>query len=299
MRGGSGRHRSWKVFALFRWLGNKRLIVLMAGVIFFVALMGLTLGRFGSMSIPEGFVKDSVTWLQGWLNRPARAVAGFFEDMRRLSVVYEENRQLKLTLTQYAKDTARLNDLEAQNKRLKEALGFTERQQQANQYKYRIAEVYAASPDPLNNTIVINLGEKDGIKANMAVMSIEGLVGRVVKVSPFYSNVQLLTELDSSEAKAIAATVKGRENESFGILEGYDREKGLLIMNKIPKIDPMKVGDVVVTSGMGQLFPRGIEVGEIVSRDEGEFGITHTALVRPFASFNHLHEVFVIEVPEL
>jgi rod shape-determining protein MreC len=271
----------------------------MAGVIFFVALMGLSLGRFGSMSIPEGFVKDSVTWLQGWLNRPARAVAGFFEDMRRLSVVYEENRQLKLTLTQYAKDTARLNDLEAQNKRLKEALGFTERQQQANQYKYRIAEVYAASPDPLNNTIVINLGEKDGIKANMAVMSIEGLVGRVVKVSPFYSNVQLLTELDSNEAKAIAVTVKGRENESFGILEGYDREKGLLIMNKIPKTDPMKVGDVVVTSGMGQLFPRGIEIGEIVSRDEGEFGITHTALVRPFASFNHLHEVFVIEVPEL
>ncbi|PYI52283.1 rod shape-determining protein MreC [Paenibacillus flagellatus] len=280
-------------------MGNKRLLVLMSGVIVFVALMGFTFGGRGTMSWPEGFLKDTVTWVQGWLNKPARSVAGFFEDVRRLSVLYEENRQLKLTLTQYAKDTARLNDLEAQNKRLKEALGFTERQQQSNQYKYRIAEVYASSPDPFNNTIVINLGEKDGIQANMAVMSVEGLIGRVVKVSPFYSNVQLLTELDSSAAKAIAVTVKGRENESFGILEGYDRETGMLIMNKIPKADQLTKGDIVVTSGVGQLFPRGIEIGEVVSRDEGDFGITHTALVKPFASFNHLREVFVIEVPGL
>ncbi|MDF2721297.1 MAG: rod shape-determining protein MreC [Paenibacillus sp.] len=271
----------------------------MSGVIVFVAIIGFTFGGRGSMSWPEGFLKDTVTYVQGWLNKPARAVAGFFEDVRRMSVLYEENRQMKLSLTQYAKDTARLNDLEAQNKRLKDELGFTERQKQANNYKYRIAEVYASSPDPFNNTIVINLGEKDGIKANMAVMSVEGLIGRVVQVSPFYSNVQLITDLDSSSAKAIAVTVKGKENESFGILEGYDRGKSRLIMNKIPKTDKLTVGDVVVTSGVGQLFPRGIEIGVVESRDEGEFGITHTALIKPFASFNHLREVFVIEVPEL
>lgn len=270
----------------------------MAGVIVFVALMGFTYGGLGAMSPPEGFLKDTVTWVQGWLNKPARSVAGFFEDVRRISVLYEENREMKQTLTRYAKDTARLNELEAENKRLKDALGFTQRQQQSNQYKYRIAEVYAASPDPFNGTIVINLGEKDGIKPNMAVMSVDGLIGRVSVVSPFYSNVQLLTDLDSSSAKAIAVTVKGKENESFGILEGYDREKGQLIMNKIPKTDELTVGDVIVTSGMGQLFPRGIEIGEVVSRDEGELGITHTARIKPFASFNHLREVFVIEVPE-
>lgn len=284
---------------MFKWLGNKKLIILMAGVIFFVALIGFTFNGKGRMSAPEGFLKDTVTFVQGWLNKPARAVAGFFEDVRRAKVLYEENKQLKLTLTQYAKDTARLNDLEAQNKRLKEALGFTERQQQSNQYRYRIAEVYASSPDPFNNTIVINLGEKDGIKLNMAVMSVEGLIGRISDVSPFYANVQLITELDSTSTKAIAATIKGKENESFGILEGYDREKGLLVMNKIPKADDLTTGDVVITSGVGQLFPRGIEIGEVVSRDEGEFGITHTAMIRPFASFNHLREVFVIEVPEL
>lgn len=276
------------------------MIILMAGVIVFVALMGFTFGGRGPMTPPEGFLKDTVTWMQGWLSKPARSVAGFFEDIRRISVLYEENRQLKTTLTRYAKDTARLNDLEAQNKRLKDMLGFTERQQQANKYRYRIAEVYASSPDPFNSTIVINLGEKDGIKPNMAVMSVEGLIGRIDSVSPFYSNVQLITDLDSSNTKAIAVTIKGKENDSFGILEGYDRKKEMLIMNKIPKTDQLVPGDVVVTSGMmGQLFPRGIEIGQVVSRDEGDFGITHTALIKPFASFNHLREVFVVEVPEL
>jgi len=286
---------------LFKWLGNKRLIVLMFGIIFFFALMGLTLGDRSGASWPEKFVKDTVSWVQGLIYRPARYIAGFFEDMSRLTVLYEENRELKMTLAQYAKDTARLNDLEAQNERLKEALGFTERQRQMNNYKYRIAEVYAASPDPFNNTVVINLGEKDGIKENMAVMSVDGLIGRVSRVFPFHANVQLLTDLDdrSNSSKAIAVTIKGKENESFGVIESYDREKGLLVMNKIPRTDEMTVGDVVVTSGLGQLFPRGIEIGEVVSRDEGEFGITHTALVKPFASFTHLREVFVVEVPEL
>ncbi|MDF2669230.1 MAG: rod shape-determining protein MreC [Paenibacillus sp.] len=286
---------------MFKMFGNKRLLILMFGIIVFIALMGFTLGNREKMTWPERFVKDSVSWIQGFVYKPARAVAGFFEDIQRLTVLYDENRAMKLTLTRYAKDTARLNDLEAQNKRFKEALGFTERQMQTTQYTYRIAEVYASSPDPYNNTVTINLGEKDGIRENMAVMSVEGLIGRVSRVSPFYSNVQLLTEIDdrSNSSKSIAATVKDLENESFGIIESYDRDKQLLVMNKIPKTDQMTKGSVVITSGLGQLFPRGIEIGTIVEKDEGEFGITHTAYIKPFASFNHLREVFVVEVPEL
>jgi len=270
----------------------------MLGFIVFIALMGLTFGNMRTMSWPEGFLKDTVTFAQSLLNRPVRAVSGFFDDLRSLTVLYEENQELKQTLHRYAIDTARLNELEAQNKRLKELLAFTERQKQAHDYTYRVAEVYAFSPDPLNSTIVINLGERDGIKPDMAVMTKEGLIGRVVNVSPFYSNVQLLTDLDSRSSKAIAVTVKGQE-DSYGILESYDRKTGLLVVNKIPSTDNMEVGDIIITSGLGELFPRGIEIGEVVSRDEGEFGITHTAMIKPFASFTQLREVFVIEVPEL
>ncbi|NOU96025.1 rod shape-determining protein MreC [Paenibacillus sp. LMG 31456] len=280
--------------------GNKRLLILLLGFICFIALMGLTLGKRERMTWPEKFITDTVSWTQGLFYKPAGYIAGFFEDIGKLHVIFEENKVLKQTLTKYARDTTKLNDLEQQNKRLKEALGFTERQKQAGQYTFRIAEVVALNPDLLNNTVRINLGEKDGIKPNMAVMSVEGLVGRVKQVSSFYSNVQLLKGIDdtNNESKAISVTVKGRENETFGMLESYSKEKQKLIMTKIDPNDKMEVGDVVITSGLGQVFPRGIEIGKVISRDPGNFGISHEAVIEPFASFDHLREVFVVIVPE-
>ncbi|WP_246358705.1 rod shape-determining protein MreC [Paenibacillus phytorum] len=286
---------------MFKFMGNKRLIFLMFGLVCFFILMGLTLGNRAPMTWPEKFVKDSVSWTQGLFYKPAAQVAGFFEDIRQLRVIYEENKTLKLTLTQYARDTQRLNELESQNKRLMEALGFTERQRQANVYTYRIAEVVTIDPDPYNSTVTINLGDKDGIKENMAVMTVDGLVGRVSKVFGFHSNVQLLTETNDTDnnSKAIAVTVKGNENQPFGMIESYDSKTGELVMNKVEHADDMKIGETIITSGMGQVFPKGIEVGTISSIGPGEFGITYKVMVKPKASFNRIREVFVVEVPEV
>ncbi|WP_166238845.1 rod shape-determining protein MreC [Paenibacillus turpanensis] len=283
---------------MFKLMGNKRLIFLMAGIIFFIAIMGLSYGQREKVTAPEMFVKDTVSFLQGLVYTPVRMVSEFLEDVRDLRTLYVENRELKLTLSQYARDSARLNELEAQNIRLKEELEFTERQKAANNYKYRIAEVIADnSSDPYNQTITINLGEKDGIRPDMAVTSVDGLVGRVVRVFPFHSNVQLITNLDSesNQTKAIAATVMGN-NDSFGMIETF--EDGKLVMTKIIQSDELKEGDTVITSGLGQVFPSGIPIGKVVSRKVGDFGLTYTALIEPASSFTHLREVFVIEVPE-
>ncbi|WP_240414375.1 rod shape-determining protein MreC [Paenibacillus periandrae] len=281
-------------------LGNKRLLILLLGFICFIALMGLTLGKRERMSWPEKFVTDTISWTQGIIYKPAGYIAGFFEDIRQLRTIFEENKVLKQTLTKYARDTTKLNDLEQTNKRLQEALNFTERQKQAGNYTFRIAEVVAVNPDLLNNTVSINLGEQDGVKPNMAVMSVEGLVGRVKKVSSFYSTVQTLKGIDdtANESKAISVTVKNKENESFGVIVSYDPGEQLLVMTMIDPNDKLEVGDTVITSGLGQVFPKGIEIGKVVSRKQGNFGISHEALIQPFASFDHLREVFVVIVPE-
>lgn len=169
-----------------------------------------------------------------------------------------------------------------------------------NDYKFRIAEVVYFNQG--NKMMTVNLGEKDGIRPNMAVMSVEGLIGRVVGVSSFYSDVQLLTGIDDKaalESKAISVTVKGKENESFGFIETFDSDSQTLLMTKIDPKDPIQPGDTVITSGRGLVFPSGIEVGKVVEKKQGEFGITYVANIQPFASFNHLREVFVVEVPEL
>ncbi|MEI7025239.1 rod shape-determining protein MreC [Paenibacillus sp. y28] len=283
--------------SLLKLFSNKRLILLLVGIMFFIALMGLSFGERSKMSWPENFVRDSMAWVQGLLYKPAGAVAGFFGDIKNLSVIYEENKALRQTLAQYARDRMRLNELEEQNERLKKALGFTESQQQANNYKWHIAEVVGMSPDPFhNNTAVINLGSKNGIKENMPVMTAEGLLGRVTHVSAFSSNVQLITDINDSNSKGISVTIHGKP-DSYGVIESYDGE--YLIMNKIDPNDDLQPGDTVITSGMGQLFPSGLVIGTVASRREGDFGITHTAQIKPSASFVRLREVFIVEVPEL
>jgi rod shape-determining protein MreC len=135
----------------------------------------------------------------------------------------------------------------------------------------------------------------------MAVTTVDGLIGRVVRVAPFHSTVQLITNLNdkANNTKSIAATVLGNEEASFGIIQSYDRAEGVLLMTKISQDDPLKVGDIIVSSGLGQVFPKGLVIGEVVEREVGEFGITHVAKIKPAADFSRLYEVFVVEMPEM
>lgn len=269
----------------------------MIGLIVFIAVMGFTLGRT-RLTWPERFLNDTFGAVQGVLYRPAAAVRDFFGDVGRLSSVYKENEQLRQTVARYAQDQIRYNRIEEDNKRLKEELGFTERQKHLYDYRYLIAQVVAASSNPYDRSFKIDLGARDGVKANMAVTTVDGLIGIVSHTSEFTSTVTPITELDALTNKGIsvAATVLGKI-ESFGIIE-YDKEKGLQ-MTKIAENDKLAVGDTVITSGLGNLFPEGIPVGKVVSRQVGDFGLTHTALIDPAADFDHPREVFVVAAPDV
>ena len=145
------------------------------------------------------------------------------------------------------------------------------------------------------------MGSKDGIRVNMVVITAQGkggLVGIVTRVDPFYSSVMPLTELNENSTKAIAATVLGRENDSFGIIDSYNKETDKLTMTKIAETDKLAKGDTIITSGKGNVFPRGMVIGTVDSSQVGDFGLTYTATITPAADFNHLTEVFVVQVPE-
>jgi rod shape-determining protein MreC len=239
--------------------------------------------------------------VQGLFYRPAGAVSGFFGDLRELTIVYKENRELRRILALYARDRARLNTLEEDNARLKEQLAFTDRQKKLNDYIFHIAQVLSADPDPYNSTVRINLGSRDGIRKDMAVVSDKGLLGVVDAVSDFSSIVQLITSADirSNATKGVSATVEGKVDKSFGIIESFDRQTGMLLMTGIYQEDPLQVGDTVVTSGKGFIFPRNLVIGTVVERYVGSLGITETAEIDPAADFEDLREVFVVEDPGL
>lgn len=272
----------------------------MIGLICFIAIIGFSLSDRKELSWPEKFLKDSSGFVQQWFYKPAGYIAGFFEDLKELRDIYEENEQLRLTAAAYTRDKVKYNFVEKENERLQRALDFTEQQKQMYDYNYIIAQVISVSNDANNRTMTINLGSKNGIKQDMAVTTVDGLIGMVSSVTPLTATVTPITELneESPTFNSIAATIEGRENESFGILSSYNKETGRLVMTKIAETDKMAIGDTVITSGLGNTYPRGLRVGTVETKQVGDFGLTYTATVKLFASFDHLTEVFVVQPPE-
>nr|WP_273545618.1 rod shape-determining protein MreC [Paenibacillus caui] len=283
-------------------LGNKRLFFLLMGLILFIAVMGFTLGPRAGLSWPEKFTKDTVGFVQYIVYKPVSYITGFFEDIANLRSLQKENEELKIALAHYTRDKARYNSIEQDNERYSNLLKFTDEQKARNKdYEYRIAQVISVSNDPDNRSLVINLGSQNGIKNGMAVTSDKGLVGTVSHVSNFTSTVKLLTTLDPKDpnSNAIAATVQGNENKSFGMIESFDSDKGMFLMTKIKSDDPLKEGDTIISSGLGGEFPRFMVIGKVVSRQKGSYGLTDTAYIEPATEFSDWNELFVVITPEV
>ncbi|QCT01977.1 rod shape-determining protein MreC [Paenibacillus algicola] len=212
--------------------------------------------------------------------------------------VYSENERLKMAVAQYARESAEYHRIKAENEDYMNMLKFTEAQKNKYDYDYRPANVLSVNQDPNNHTLVIDLGEKDGVRQNMTVISVEGMVGVISQVGNFTSTVKLLTTLDPQDAKRqqIAATVSNKD--TFGIIESYDKKTRMLKMTRIPEDDPVAPQDLIVSSGNGGVIPRGMIIGKVVEVETGEFGLTRTATIEPAANFQDWKTLLVVFTPE-
>ncbi len=267
----------------------------------FIVVMGFSLGTRKSLSWPENFLRDTTGFVQNLFYKPAGYVAGLFQDIGNLHKLAEENKELKILAAQYAREKAQYNFIKAQNDQYQIDLKFTNAQKNLYKYDYRIANVVSLTTEPSNNTLVIDLGAKDGIKLNMSVTSVEGLVGVISQVSNFTSTVKLMTMMDVNDPNSqppIAATVFNKEGKTFGMIESYDQQSGMLMMNKIPVGNPVAKGDTIISSGIGGVYPRGMTIGTVESVKVGEYGLTSTAIIKPAAGFQDWKELFVVFTEE-
>jgi len=265
----------------------------------FIALMGFTLGPRATLSWPEKFLRDTVGFVQNIIYKPAGYVAGLFKDIGNMREIYEENQRLKIALAQYTREKAKYNFIEEHNKQLEEDLKFTRAQKERFNYTYHIAQVISVNADPVNKTLVIDLGERDGVKVGQSVISIDGMVGVISHVSNFTSTVKLITAMDAKDpnSNGIAATSMNN-HKTFGIVESYDEATQTLLMTQIKQDDPIKRGDTIVSLGDTDKYPRGLIIGEVVNVQESKFGKTKTATIKPAAEFQDWKQLFVVFTPE-
>ncbi|MCA0986214.1 rod shape-determining protein MreC [Guptibacillus algicola] len=274
-----------------QFFSNKRLIVLLVSIIVLVALIGTSMKERDALTIPEQFFKDSVGWLQSVFYKPANSVAGLFESVEDMKDMYEENKLLKSRLNEFVALSEELKEVKKENAELKNELNIDPSTGISN-YQTFHANMIARSPDRWNDLLTIDKGKQDGVEANMAVTTPEGLIGKIKNVQPFSSTVQLVSDVDRTNR--IAAMTQEDENV-FGTIEGYDTERDVLLFAKIPVDTKVKKGQTVITAGNGGIFPRGIVIGEILDVETDNVGTTQTAYVKPAADLYDINNVMVID----
>ncbi|MDI3256557.1 MAG: rod shape-determining protein MreC [Kyrpidia sp.] len=255
-------------------------------------LFAATAGERRAVTWPERVIGDTVAAVQGWLYRPAGAVAQFFGNLKDLQNVYEENAVLKASLHNYFALQAQVNDLETENERLRKIAGLM----QSPRGKTLIpANVVDRQPDLWHDIITIDVGTAEGVQKDMAVVTADNaLVGRVTEVRDHSAVVQLLTDT-SRQTVGISALILGvGPTPPSGIISKVSPDQRTVQMTSIGMDYTIKPGLIVETSGFGGLFPKGLIVGTVSSVARGEDGLTQTAIVTPLANLDNLQEVFVV-----
>ena len=268
---------------------NKKLIGWVLGGI--VALLLITFSlTVGSNIVSQG-VNDVTNILGRMLAYPANSVNDFMESISNLTNTYQENQTLKQKVETIYELEVQLNDLKKDNEKMKEALKL---QDTLNEYSLINATVIARNPDTWRDIVTINKGANDGLTPQMSVMSDNGLVGKVLDVNPTSARVALLSNNDNTLVR-VAAMIQGEKESIYGTLTGFDHEKNILIMSQIQATQEIKVGDKVVTSGLGGVSPSSLYIGTVEEVAMDRFGLYKEVRIKPAADTNDVRYVTVVK----
>ena len=267
---------------------NKKLILLLVSVIFLVALISFSLRDRQNATLPEEIIKDTVGFAQGLVAKPTNYITSIFSNIESLLNTYEENKRLKMRLEDFAVLQTKVHDLETENASLQE---LVDKEESLRDYERLHATVIARNPDQWEEKIILNKGSSHGVERNMAVMTARGLIGKVTLVTPFTSEVELLYTNNSNYR--VSALVQGEKGDVYGLIEGFEAERNELILKRIDSSQKIEVGEKVISSGLGGIFPKGILIGEVTEITTDDFGLTKMAYVKPAADFSLLEEVII------
>jgi len=195
----------------------------------------------------------------------------------------EDNALLRKRIDELLLERAKYQEAVLENKRLKELLKLLESRQQY----IAAARVLSRGTDQWSHTLVLDKGQKDGVSKDMSAITPKGFAGKTFNVTGSYSKLLLLTDINFS------AAVRLQESRKEGVISGTGTRK--VILKYIPYEDELKVGDIVITSGLDQLFPPGIPVGFVSKIDKQGTAHFQYIEVTPYVDDSKMEEVLIIK----
>lgn len=273
---------------------NKKLIGILIASIAIVSLVSYSL--FSSTSnLVTTSVNEASSWTGRIFSEPVNMVVRFVNSVDNLVNTFEENQYLKQRIDQVNEMQVRIADLEVENEKMRQELILTET---LSDFEPLSATVISRSPDQWMETLVINVGSNDGVRKDLAVMSGNGLIGRVIEVTPNSSKVLLLTSEQSNEGVVSARVQTESGTSANGIVSSYDPKTKNYIMTQVDPDAEIKAGDMVITSGLGGVTPSTLLIGEVASAQMDDYGLFQTVNILPAGEMTDIRFVTVILVGE-
>ena len=270
-------------FFLFRRYTLPAFIALL--LLFALVLMSLRAKQRGGVEFFDALLMEICSPFQKATTLTVKTVQGTFRQYVFLVNLEKENRVLKQKIAELQEENHRMKEMKLTNERMRQLLQFREK----NSPSMIGAEVIGQDPSSWFKSVTIDKGEGDGVKKGMAVISPTGVIGQVLKTAPHYATVLLVTDYNS----AIDCIVQ--RTRAKAILEGIGENRCQL--KYLLRANEAAVGDVVVTSGLGGNFPKGLMLGEIKKIDKRGHGVFQYAELVPSVDLTQLEEVFVIMEP--
>jgi rod shape-determining protein MreC len=259
-------------------------VILGAAVLLHVVLISAQVNTASGLPVLQVVTFGSFSEVQRATMSFIDGVRGMWSGYVALQQVQQENAALKQELQTLQ---IRLQQERAEAQRTDNLRQLLELRERA-QLDTTAAEVIAGAASPDFRTVTIDKGTSHGVGGDMAVISPAGVVGRVVLPSARASQVQLLIDLNAAAGVLIERT------RVQGVVVGVTN--GMLNMKYVPGTADVKTGDLVVTSGIDGIYPKGFVIGTIdhVDRGAGEY---HEIVVRPAVDFSRLEEVLIVRTP--
>jgi rod shape-determining protein MreC len=260
--------------------GNTQKILLVIFAIGLVLIL-LSLGQYRSLSFGLNPMREGFYFFEEVITIPFTFVHGLWTDYVALVNTRQENKELSKNLAQSRVQCMTMQELRSENDRLRGMLDF-----KSEHAEFRLYPARLLAQDITNvfKTVIIDRGSKNNFFTDMPVVCPQGLVGRVITISPHTSQVLLITDPNS----AIPAVIE--DTRVKGIVKGTGTN--ILNLEYVRSTEFVQVGSVVVTSGLEGIFPKGLKVGRIQQVKMDQHKIFAKILVSPSVEMSKIEGVF-------
>jgi rod shape-determining protein MreC len=268
-----------------RFFRNKPLVITVILVIIIFVLL-ISTANMQNVSGGQTVAGGVFVPVQRFFYQMTDNISSFFQKTFNTTDLAKENQDLKEQLANLKSELADYDELQKENQRLSALLEY--KQAQTN-YQFKVAGIVAKDPGIWFDSFTINVGTSDGVAVDMPVVTPDGVVGRIEEVGLNWSKVMTVIDGRSGISSQIERTrdvgsVRGRMQS--------EPSDPLLDMDFLPIDTDIQVGDNVLTSGIGGIYPKGLTIGQVV--EVGQQGNQKKVVVKSAVNFRNLEEVMVM-----